>query len=55
MSALGHKPTAMSALPPRATAKAGISKTSCLLYCRKRTCAVHRLMSAKGKKRTFAS
>jgi hypothetical protein len=45
MSALGQKRTyalqkAMSALPPKATAKADIRKTSCLLYLRKRTCAV---------------
>src|SRR5262245_57564128 len=42
----------MSALPPIATAKADIGKTSCLLYPRKRTCAVHTLMSALGQKRT---
>ena len=46
MSALGHKQTyaahkLMSALPPIATAKADLRKPSCLLYPRKRTCAVH--------------
>jgi hypothetical protein len=46
MSALGHKRTCavqlvMSALPPIATAKADSRKKSCLLYPRKRTCAVH--------------
>ena len=45
MSALGHKRTCavqkpMSALPPIATAKADFRKRSCLLYPRKRTCAV---------------
>src|SRR5262249_20247019 len=54
MSALGHKQTyavqnAMSALPPIATAKADIRSRSCLLYPRKRTCAVHKRMSAMGQ------
>jgi len=54
MSALGQKQTyavhkAMSALPPIATAKADIRKWSCLLYPRKQTCAVQRLMSALGQ------
>jgi len=54
MSALGHKQTyavqnGMSALPPIATAKADIRKQSCLLYARKRTCAVQLQMSAKGQ------
>jgi len=54
MSALGHKQTyalqqAMSALPPIATAKADISKPSCLLYPRERTCAVQTVMSALGR------
>src|SRR4030095_8858924 len=45
MSALGHKRTyavdkGMSALPPIATAKADFRTRSCLLYPRKRTCAV---------------
>jgi hypothetical protein len=58
MSALGQKQTnavhqPMSALPSIATAKAYFRKTSCLLYPRKRTCAVHRLMSALGQKRTY--
>jgi succinate dehydrogenase/fumarate reductase flavoprotein subunit len=58
MSALGHKQTfalqkAMSALPPIATAKADFRTRSCLLYRRKRTCAVHLLMSALGQKRTY--
>jgi hypothetical protein len=57
MSALGQKRTyavqqVMSALAPIATAKADIRTRSCLLYPRKRTCAVHRLMSALGHKRT---
>src|ERR1041384_2054049 len=57
MSALGHKQTCaahnlMSALPPIATAKADILKSSCLLYPRKRTCAAHYVMSALGQKRT---
>src|SRR5262245_43892947 len=47
MSALGHKrtyavQTAMSALPPIATAKADMPHYSCLLYPQKRTCAVHK-------------
>src|SRR5215469_14699207 len=51
MSALGHKQTyaahkLMSALPPIATARADIGNPSCLLYPRKRTCAVHLGMSA---------
>jgi len=46
MSALGHKRTfapqnVMSALPPTTTAKADFRTRSCLLYPRKRTCAVH--------------
>jgi hypothetical protein len=58
MSALGQKPTcaaqnAMSALASIATAKADIRKSSCLLYPRKRTCAVQLGMSALGQKRTF--
>ena len=58
MSALGHKQTYapqqfVSALPPIATAKADIRKWSCPLYPRKRTCAVHKLMSALGQKRTY--
>src|SRR5262245_16655869 len=57
MSALGHKQTyavqnAMSALPPIATAKADIRNGSCLLYPRKRTCAMQTGMSALGQKRT---
>jgi hypothetical protein len=57
MSALGQKQTfavhqPMSALPPIATAKAKFRKTSCLLYSRKRTCAVQLAMSALGEKRT---
>src|SRR5262245_25994942 len=57
MSALGQKQTyasqnATSALPPIATAKADIGNPSCLLYPRKRTCAVQSAMSAKGQKRT---
>src|SRR5262249_14675275 len=59
MSALGQKRTyavqqRMSALPPIATEKADIRKSSCLLCPRKRTCAVHEPMSAKGQKRTLA-
>src|SRR5262245_34389878 len=59
MSALGQKQTyalqqGMSALPPKATAKADIRKRSCPLYPRKRTCAMHKRMSALGHKRTFA-
>jgi len=58
MSALGHKQTyapqqAMSALPPKATAKADIRNRSCLLYPQKQTCAVQWPMSAMGQKRTF--
>src|SRR5215468_2351698 len=58
MSALGQKPTyalqqSMSALHPIATAKAKFRKRPCLLYPRKRTCAVQRLMSALGQKRTL--
>src|SRR5262245_50004859 len=57
MSALGQKQTyavqnPMSALPPIATAKADSRKRSCRLCPRKRTCAVHQLMSALGQKRT---
>src|SRR5262245_60224676 len=57
MTALGQKQTfapqkAMSALPPIATAKADFRTRSCLLYSRKRTCAVHQLMSALGQKGT---
>jgi len=57
MSALGQKPTyalqqAMSALHPIATAKADFRTRSCLLYPRKRTCAVRSGMSALGQKRT---
>src|SRR5215471_14673615 len=60
MSALGQKRTyavqeATSALPPIATAKADFGKPSCLLYPRKRTCAVQQLMSALGHKRTHAA
>jgi hypothetical protein len=59
MSALGQKPTyalqqAMSALHPIATAKADFRTRSCLLYPRKRTCAVQLGMSALGQKRTHA-
>src|SRR5262245_8306960 len=42
----------MSASPPIATMKADIRKRPCLLYPRKRTCAVQAQMSAKGQKRT---
>ena len=42
-------------LAPIATAKADIGKLSCLLYPRKRTCAVRELMSALGQKRTYAT
>ncbi len=57
MSALGQKRTcapqkAMSALPPIATAKAGIRKRSCPLYPRKQTCVAQPEMSALGQKRT---
>src|SRR5262249_21613899 len=60
MSALGQKQTsamqnAMSALHPIATAKADIGKPACLLYPRKRTCAVELGMSALGQKRTHAA
>src|SRR4029079_1657520 len=60
MSALGQKQThavqqRMSALPPIATAKADMGQCSCLLYPRKRTCAVQSEMSAKGQKRTSLS
>ena len=44
----------MSALPRIATAKADSRKRSCLLYPRKRTCAVQRGMSALGQKRAHA-
>jgi hypothetical protein len=44
----------MSALPPIATAKADFRTRSCLLFPRKRTCAVHAAMSALGQKRTCA-
>src|SRR5262245_45751001 len=43
----------MSALPPIATMKADIRNRSCPLYTRKRTCAVHQVMSALGQKRTL--
>ena len=57
MSAMGHEQTyavqnVMSALPPIATAKADICPGACLLYPRKRTCAVQLLMSALEHKRT---
>jgi len=57
MSALGQKRTcalhsSMSALPPIATVKADIGKSSCLLCPRMRTCAAQTPMSAKGHKRT---
>src|SRR5262245_60355431 len=42
----------MSALPPRATAKAKFRKRPCPLYPRKQTCAVQLGMSALGQKRT---
>src|SRR4029453_8182760 len=56
MSALGQKRTcavqsAMSALPPIATAKADSRRSPCPLYPRKQTCGVHSLMSAMGQKR----
>ena len=59
MSALGKKRTRalqnlMSALPPIATTKADMPHKSCLLYPRKRTCALHWRMSALGQKRTLA-
>src|SRR5262245_26414619 len=43
---------AMSALPPIATMKADSRRRSCLLYTRKRTCAVQLGMSALGQERT---
>ena len=54
MSALGQKQTyavqkGMSALPPIATAKADMTIAACLLYPRKRTCAVQLGMSALGQ------
>jgi hypothetical protein len=54
MSALGHKQTfavqnGKSALPPKATAKADFRTRSCLLYPRKRTFAVQKVMSALGQ------
>jgi len=54
MSALGQKRTyaaqnGMSALPPKATAKADIRKRSCPLYTQKQTCAAQYRMSAKGQ------
>src|SRR5262249_51219565 len=54
MSAFGQKQTyavhqPMSALPPKATAKADSRKRPCLLYPQKRTCAVRWLMSALGQ------
>ena len=60
MSALGQKPTfavqkGMSALLPIATAKANFRKRPCLLYPRKRTCAVQLVMSAMGQKRNHAA
>src|SRR5215472_3748046 len=63
MSALGQKQTcalqkAMSALPPIATAKAEFPQKSCLLYLRKRTCAVHQeclLWAKSGHRTTFYS
>src|SRR5262245_41004956 len=60
MSALGQKQTCalqnvMSALHPIATAKAKFRESSCLLYPRKRKCAVQLGMSALGQKRTSAS
>src|SRR5262245_19090089 len=45
----------MSALPTIATTKADIRKRSCLLYPRKRTCAVQTRMSAKGQEQTLPS
>src|SRR5215813_8698824 len=59
MSALGHKRTyavqnGMSALLPKATAKADSRKRSCLLYPKKRTCAAQQVMSALVQKRTKA-
>src|SRR5262245_32981141 len=60
MSAMGQKLTCaaqkpMSALAPRATAKADIRKRSCLFYPQKQTCAVQSEMSAKGQERTHAA
>src|SRR5215475_8092526 len=57
MSTLGQKQTyapqqTMSALPAIASAKADFRTRSCLLYPRKRTCAVQGVMSAKGQERT---
>ena len=54
MSALGHKRTyavqqPMSALPPKATAKADSRNRPCPLYPQKRTCAVQLAMSALGQ------
>ena len=49
-SATGHVSFA-----PIATAKADSRKRSCLLYPRKRTCALQGRMSAKGQKRTRAT
>jgi hypothetical protein len=54
MSALGQKLTCasqkvMSALPSIVTAKADFGNPSCLLYPRKRTCAVQLAMSALGQ------
>jgi len=54
MSALGQKQTCaaqegMSALVPKATAKADSGKRSYLLYTQKQTCAAHKLMSALGQ------
>jgi hypothetical protein len=51
MSALGQKRTpalqkGMTALLPIATKKADITIAACLLYLRKRTCAVQEAMSA---------
>src|SRR5262245_31535878 len=59
MSGLGQKQTyapqqAMSALHRIATKKTDIHKRSCPLCPRKRTCAPHWRMSAKGQKRTWA-
>jgi hypothetical protein len=58
MSALGQKRTGAAQkgdfrFTPIATAKANSRKRSCLLYPRKRTCAVQTVMSALGQKRTF--
>jgi hypothetical protein len=43
----------MSALRPIATAKADISKSSCLLYPQKQTCAVQLGASTKGHVWTY--